>query len=113
LKELTDLCQALEECQILLGLQETDLEVREVILVEELEPVLHPPNGQDLLAKLDKAPARVNRIDVQRTAEAERLSCQVMRIFGALVDLGMLPIQNIPQLLKSPREVFLVVDLVL
>jgi hypothetical protein len=75
LKELTDLCQALEECQILLGLQETDLEVREVILVEELEPVLHPPDGQDLLAKLDKAPARVNRIDVQRTAEAERLSC--------------------------------------
>jgi hypothetical protein len=34
-----------------------DMEVREVILVEELEHVLHPPNGQDLLAELDKARA--------------------------------------------------------
>jgi hypothetical protein len=36
-----------------------------------------------------------------------------MRILDILVDLGMLPIQNIPQLPKSAQEVFLVVDLIL
>jgi hypothetical protein len=32
---------------------------------------------------------------------------------GSLVDLGMLPILNIPQLLKSAQEVLPVIDLVL
>jgi hypothetical protein len=36
-----------------------------------------------------------------------------MEIFIALVDLGMLPIQGIPQLPKSVREVLPVVGLVL
>jgi hypothetical protein len=53
----------LEECQILLCLQETDLEVREVILVEELEHGQHPTDGQDLSAEPDKFHARVDRID--------------------------------------------------
>jgi hypothetical protein len=34
-------------------------------------------------------------------------------ISNVLVDLGLLPIQDIPQLLKSDREVFHVVDLIL
>jgi hypothetical protein len=36
-----------------------------------------------------------------------------MRIFGVLVDLGMLPVQNIPQHPKSAREVLSAVDLIL
>jgi hypothetical protein len=36
-----------------------------------------------------------------------------MQISGALVDLGMLPIRDIPQLLKKAWEVLLVVNLVL
>jgi hypothetical protein len=36
-----------------------------------------------------------------------------MRISIFLVDLGMLPIQDIPQFLKSTREVLPTVDLVL
>jgi hypothetical protein len=36
-----------------------------------------------------------------------------VRIFGILVDLGMLPVQNIPQLLKSAREVLPAFDLIL
>jgi hypothetical protein len=36
-----------------------------------------------------------------------------MRIFGILVDLGMLPIQNIPELPKSAWEVLPAVDHVL
>jgi hypothetical protein len=43
-KQLTDLGRALEEHQILLCLQQTYLEVQEVMLAEELEHVLHPLN---------------------------------------------------------------------
>jgi hypothetical protein len=50
--------------------------------------------------KLDKAYARTERINGKRAAEAEQLSWQVVRIFGVLEDLGMLLIQNIPQLPK-------------
>jgi hypothetical protein len=35
----------LDECVALLGLQETDLEVREVILAEELERSQRPSHG--------------------------------------------------------------------
>jgi hypothetical protein len=40
----------------------------------------------------------------ERTAEAWQLSMLVMKISNALADLGMLPIQDIPQLSKSPRR---------
>jgi glucokinase len=40
-KQLTNLSWTLEEHQILLSLQEVDLEVREVILTEELESDMH------------------------------------------------------------------------
>jgi hypothetical protein len=70
--------------------------VWEVILVEELEHGLHPLDGRDLSAKLDKVHARAGRINGEHTAEVVRISC-------ILVDLGMLPIKNISQLLKSCR----------
>jgi hypothetical protein len=50
------------------------LEVWEVILAKELEHGLHPTNGKDLSTKLDKAHARVDRIDSERATEAEQLS---------------------------------------
>jgi hypothetical protein len=53
------------------------------------------------LAKLDRAHAHVDRINSEHATEAERLSQLVMEISSALVDLGMLPIQDIPQLPKS------------
>jgi hypothetical protein len=43
----------------------------------------------------------MDRIDGERAVEAKRLSRRVVRIFVVLDDLGMLPFQNIPQLLKS------------
>jgi hypothetical protein len=52
----------LHECSTLLGLQETDLEVSEAILAEELEHGLHPPDGCDLPAELDESRARVDGI---------------------------------------------------
>jgi hypothetical protein len=48
--------------------------VREPILVEELERSLHPPDRQDLSTELDKAHARVDRIDGERATEAVQLS---------------------------------------
>jgi hypothetical protein len=64
----------LEECQILLCLQETDLEVWELIRVEELERGLHPPIGRYLSTELDKATTCVDRIIGERATEAEQLS---------------------------------------
>jgi hypothetical protein len=95
-----DLDRTLEECQTLLCLQETVLEVWEALLVEELERGLHPPNKRDLSVELDKAHAHVDRIDGERATKVERLPWHVMQISGVLVDLGMMPIQDTPQLLK-------------
>jgi hypothetical protein len=111
--QLTDLGRTMEECQILLFLQEIDLEVLEVILVEELERSPHPTDGRDLSTELDKAHACVGRIDNEHTTEAEQLSQRVVRISNFMVDLGLLPIHDITQLPKSARDVLPVVDLIL
>jgi hypothetical protein len=98
---------------ILLCLQKTELEVQEVILVEELECGLHLPDGRGLSVELDKAHEHMDRIDGEHATEDEQLSRKVMRISGVVVDLGMLLVQDIPQLLKSAREVLPAVDLIL
>jgi hypothetical protein len=48
-----------------------DLEVREVILAEELERDKHHPNGRDLSVELDKARAHVERINTERATKGE------------------------------------------
>jgi hypothetical protein len=48
------------------------------------------------VAELDKTPARVDRIDGEHATEADQLSQLVVEISNALVDLGMLPVQDIP-----------------
>jgi thioester reductase-like protein len=90
-----------------------DPEVWEVILAEELEHDLHPTDGWDLSAELDKAHVRVDRIDGGCATEAEQLSQWVMRISNVLVNLGLLPIQDTPQLPKSAQKVMSAVDLVM
>jgi hypothetical protein len=87
--------------------------VREAILAEELEHSTHPSDGWDLSVKLDKARDHVDRIDDERAIEAEQLLQWVMRISSVLVDLGLLPIQDIPQLPKSAQKVLPVIDLIL
>jgi hypothetical protein len=72
-----------------------------VILVEEQERDLYPHNGWDLSAELEGIHACVDRIEVERAIEAKQLSWLVVEISNALADLGMLPIQVIPQLPKS------------
>jgi hypothetical protein len=78
-----------------------------------LEHDLHPTNTRDQSIELDKAPTLVDRVNGVHASEGEQLLPGIMRISNVLVDLGMLPIQNIPQLPKSAWEVLLVADLVL
>jgi hypothetical protein len=66
--------QRLVECMALLGLQETDPEVSKAILAEELEHGVHPPDGQDQLARLDKVRAHVDQITEDHVIEGEQLS---------------------------------------
>jgi hypothetical protein len=103
---LNALSQTLEEHAALLGLQDTDLEV-------ELERDLHPSDRRDLSVELDKARTSVNRMDDDRAAEAERLSWQVVHVASIVVDLGMLPVEDIPQLPKTDEQVLSVVALIL
>jgi hypothetical protein len=103
----------LEECQIHLCLQVTDLEVQEVILAEEQAHSLHPVNGRDLFLELKETRACMDEIKGGRIAKAEQLSQMVMKISSMLFDLGIFPIQEIPQLLKSAQEVLMVVGLLL
>jgi hypothetical protein len=68
------LCQTLDECATLLGLQEMDLGVHKEILVEELERSLLHPDGRDLPMELDETHAWVHGIANDRANEARRLS---------------------------------------
>jgi hypothetical protein len=62
-KHSINLNRMLEECQILLSLQEMDLEVWEVKLVEEQACGLHSFDGQDLSVKLEELHARMAGIE--------------------------------------------------
>jgi hypothetical protein len=88
--------QMLEECQILLSLSEMDLEVREVKLVEEQVRGLHSFDGWDLSAEQGELHTRVAEVEDEHIVEAKKLSMLVVGISNALVNLGMLPIQDIP-----------------
>jgi hypothetical protein len=100
-KQLHHLSWMSGERQIFLCLQERDLEVQEVILVEQQACVLHPFDGQDLSMELEEIRVHVDGIASERAVEAEQLSQLVVGISNALVDLGVLPVLDIPQFLKS------------
>jgi hypothetical protein len=64
----------LEECQILLFIQEADLEVQEVILAEEEARGLHPSDGRDLLAELEETRTCIDEINNEHVIVARQLS---------------------------------------
>jgi hypothetical protein len=103
----------LEERRILLCPQEIDLEVRKAMLAEEQVRGLHPLDGRDLSAELDRLCVHVDRVEVERATEARKLSQFVMEISNTLVDLGMLPVHNIPQLPTTAQEVLAAAGLIL
>jgi hypothetical protein len=69
-KQFINLGRTLEECQILLCLQEANLEVHEAILVAALERGLHSSDWQDMSAELDKAHALADGITDEHAVEA-------------------------------------------
>jgi hypothetical protein len=70
-RRLNTLSQTLEECATLLCREEMDLVVREAILAALLERGLHPPDGRELLAELDKACVSVDRSANDRVTKTE------------------------------------------
>jgi hypothetical protein len=79
------------------------MEVCKVILAVELECGLHPPDGWDLSAELDKADASVNRTVDYCASKVEWPSRQVMQVASVLVDLGLLFVDDILQLLNTAQ----------
>jgi hypothetical protein len=90
-----------------------DLEVQEVKLAEEQACGLHSFDGRDLSMEIEGIHARVDGIEGERITEARQLSQLVVEISNALVDLGMLPVPDIPHLPKSAHKVLMVASLLL
>jgi hypothetical protein len=90
-----------------------NLEVHEAKLMEEQAWGLHPFDRWDLLAELEEIHVRMPRLEDEHASKSEKLLVLVMGISNALVDLRMLPIQDIPQLLKIAQEVLTIAGLIL
>jgi hypothetical protein len=103
----------LEERQTLLSLQETDMEVWEAKLTEEHVRGLHSFDKRDLSVELEEIRVRVVEVEDECATEAREMSQFILEISNALVDIGMLPIRDIPQLSNMAQEVLAVADLIL
>jgi hypothetical protein len=57
---------------------------------------LHYFDRRDLSVELEGLPMRVDNVEVECTTVARQLLWFVTEISNALVDLGMLPVQDIP-----------------
>jgi hypothetical protein len=112
-KHSINLNRTLEERQVLLCLQETDLEVQEVMLAEEQACDLHPFNRRGLSAEEEGLHTCMDEVEGERATEVGQLSQLVTKISNTLVNLGMLPIWDILELLKSAQLVFAVTSLIL
>jgi hypothetical protein len=66
-----------------------------------------------LSAELEELHESVAGIEGDHSTEGMKLSWSVREISDALVDLGVFPIQDIPQHLKSAQDVLMVTDLIL
>lgn len=65
------------------------------------------------MAKLEEIRSHVDRIAGERNVEVGQLSQLVVGILNALVNLGILPVQDIPQLPKSAEIVLTAAGLLL
>jgi hypothetical protein len=63
--------------------------------------------------ELYKAHERAIEIAGERVIDAERLSRQLVRVAGVLIDMGLKLIEDIPQLPKTVRDALAMVALVL
>jgi hypothetical protein len=102
----------LEERQILLSLQK-DLKMREVKMAEEQARVLCSFNVQDLPVELEDLRVRVAGVQDEHDAKDGELLALVVEASNALVDLGILPIPDIPQFPKMAQDVLTAVGVIL
>jgi hypothetical protein len=72
-----------------------------------------PPTGRTYRWNWKRHKRAWMRSTTSAPSRLRRLSQLVVGITNALVDLGMLPIQDIPQLLKSAREVLTAASVIL
>jgi hypothetical protein len=95
----------LEEHQIFLSLSKKELKFREAKLVEEQARSLHSIDRRDLPAELEELRVWVAGVEDEHAAKAGELSALVVEASNALIDLMMIPIQDVPQHLKMAQEV--------
>jgi hypothetical protein len=84
-----------------------------VKLVEEQVRGLNSFDGRDLSVEVEDLRVHVARVEDERAAKAMDLSTLFVDASNALVDLGMLPIQDIPQLPKMAHNVLKAVGVIL
>jgi hypothetical protein len=100
-KHSINFSRTLEERQILLSLHETDLEVREVKLIEEQVHAMHSFDERYLSMELEEIRTHVAEVEDEHVVEARGLTWLVLEI------------QDIPQLLKMAHEVLAMSSLIL
>jgi hypothetical protein len=83
------------------------------MLVEEQARDRHPFDGRDMSVEIEGRHAHMDVVEGERTTKTGQLSRLVMGIPNTLVDLGMLPIWDIPYLPKSSQEVLAMTGLIL
>jgi hypothetical protein len=82
-------------------------------LAEEQARGLYSFDGHDLLAKLEELHERVAGVEIECGTKAVKLSRSFLEISKALVDLGVFPIRDLLEHLKSAQDVLIAVGLVL
>jgi chemotaxis protein histidine kinase CheA len=93
--------------------RETDLEWWEEKLAEDQARGLYSFDGRNLSAELENLYERVAEVEDECATKAEQLSRSVREISDALVDLGMLPIWDIPVQPRSAQDVLAAFVLIL
>jgi hypothetical protein len=79
--------------------------MQEAKLAEEQAHNPYSFDGRDLPTELEELRVCVAGVEDERTAEAGELAVLVVATSNALVDLRMLPIQEVPQLPNTAQEV--------
>jgi hypothetical protein len=110
MKHTLSLDKMLEETKVLLEEKKQDLKVWEAALVEVKTRGLNPQDNRDLLVELRE---RLGEVEADHVTEAEELASLMTNISKVLMDLGLSPIQGIPQVRNKAQEVLKVTGSIL
>jgi hypothetical protein len=110
MKHTLSLDKMLEETKVLLEEKKQDLKVWEATLVEVKTRGLNPQDNRDLLVELRE---RLGEVEADHVTEAEELASLMTNISKVLMDLGLSPIQGVPQVRNKAREVLKVTGSIL